>query len=509
MLYFLHLTRHHLRQQQHSAVQNGKIPANCEFRPQIFQDSADKSQRRKAFQALVSAGKLLCVNFEPMPIADPKQGSDGTQFLWTPVGVVDKPVPIPAGFIIAGMIGRLPLPTLLSHALVAFIIEFDNEFEHQTPHRTTAHGPTPNARDAPWPVPWLVSMVMWSNFMQFVGEDGITVRELQRKLKCTGKDMENWLTRMGAWWGYIVVESQPAASLPGSGPPAKRSRAAQDALVRPTTGGRRAVAVWRPLAATIENRWRARFGEGAIELLRQSLAAITVHLDGELPDSLPILGHGLFSRWPQKSDERPHEKPQVAPQSPQPPSIEALSGLPLSSLLSKVLLAFALEFERDSEISLAICANVLRLAGKEGVPVRDLPAQAGVSREAVAMSLSFLEKRGCEVVERASPDDRLPGSRSGATKLLRLTPKGLDERDAYRMQIEAIEERWQTLFGSESLLALRHGLERLNGEPDTEISPLFRGLEPYPDGWRASLPKPRTLPHFPMILHRGGFPDGS
>jgi hypothetical protein len=32
------------------------------------------------------------------------------------------------------MDGRLPLPTLLSHALVAFTIEFDNEFEHQVPH---------------------------------------------------------------------------------------------------------------------------------------------------------------------------------------------------------------------------------------------------------------------------------------------------------------------------------------------------------------------------------------
>ena len=31
----------------------------------------------------------------------------------------------------------LPLSTLLSQALVAFTIEFDNEFEHQMPHRTT------------------------------------------------------------------------------------------------------------------------------------------------------------------------------------------------------------------------------------------------------------------------------------------------------------------------------------------------------------------------------------
>ena len=42
-----------------------------------------------------------------------------------------------------------------------------------------------------------------------------------------------------------------------------------------------------------------------------------------------------------------------------------------------------------------------------------------------------------------------------------------------------------------------------------QLSPLFRGLEPYPDGWRAKVRKPDTLPHYPMVLHRGGFPDGS
>ena len=72
---------------------------------------------------------------------------------------------------IAAMEGRLPLPTLLSHALVAFTIEFDNEFEHRVPHRTTNHGST-----GPGSSPWLVSMVMWLKFLRFVPVDGITVR---------------------------------------------------------------------------------------------------------------------------------------------------------------------------------------------------------------------------------------------------------------------------------------------------------------------------------------------
>jgi len=55
-----------------------------------------------------------------------------------------------------------------------------------------------------------------------------------------------------------------------------------------------------------------------------------------------------------------------------------------------VLLWFAIEFERGSEVSLAISANVLRLAAEEGTAVRDLPRMAAVSKEAIAMSLSFL-----------------------------------------------------------------------------------------------------------------------
>jgi hypothetical protein len=35
------------------------------------------------------------------------------------------------------MAGLVPLPTLLSHALVAFTIDVDNRFEQQMPHRTT------------------------------------------------------------------------------------------------------------------------------------------------------------------------------------------------------------------------------------------------------------------------------------------------------------------------------------------------------------------------------------
>ncbi len=373
----------------------------------------------------------------------------------------------------------LPLPTLLSHALVAFTIEFDNEFEHQVPHRTTNHGSTGGSRS----VPWLVSMVMWVKFMRFVPDGGIPVRELQRLTRLTDKEMRTWLTRMGKWWGYIVVEPDAAAL------PSKQSPAAL--IVRPTPGGRKALEAWRPLTGVIENRWRERFGKDAIDRLRECLKKLVDHLDRDLPDCLPILGYELLSEIGDPKRNAAANRSAKAPPS----------EYVLPTLFSKVLLAFTIEFERDSNVSLAISANVLRLIGPKGVPLRDLPRLSAVSKEAIAMSVARLEERGFAVVQPESPGSRM--------KMLFLTERGRQARNAYYQRTEAIEERWRAKFGEDIIRNLRQSLELLIGEPAAPVSALFRGLEPYPDGWRAAVPRPGGLPHFPMILHRGGFPDGS
>ena len=228
--------------------------------------------------------------------------------------------------------------------------------------------------------------------------------------------------------------------------------------------------------------------EDSIRRLKDSLRAIVSRLGFELPDCLPILGYGLFSRQ-RGGRQRPASKDDDG------------THLPLVALLSRALLAFAIEFERESELSLAMSANVVRVLDKEGVRVRDLPLLTGVSKEAVAMSLTFLTKQGYAFVE---PD--ASGSRA---KVVQMTAKGRKAQKGYRHLVEAVEKRWQSRFGNDSVETLRESLERLVGDATAQRSPLFRGLEPYLDGWRASVRRPETLPHFPTVLHRGGFPDGS
>ncbi len=96
----------------------------------------------------------------------------------------------------------------------------------------------------------------------------------------------------------------------------------------------------------------------------------------------------------------------------------------------------------------------------------------------------------------------------GKWKVARLTQKGAKARDLYDELLGSLEGRWLDRFGSDVMARLRVSLQRLTG-PGGPQSPLFAGLEPYPDGWRAAVRPPATLPHFPMVLHRGGYPDGS
>jgi len=370
----------------------------------------------------------------------------------------------------------LPLSTLLSQALVAFTIEFDNEFEHQVPHRTTNHGSTTGSRSAPW----LVSMVMWLQFMRFVPDNGISVRKLKRLTGATVKERRFWLIRMSRW-GYVGLKSD-----------AEKSASKADWIVRPTDGGLKALEAWRPLTGIIEKRWHERFGKDVdlIAQLRESLQAVVDKLPGNLPDHLPILGYELLSQAPEHESSVPAEVA-AAP----------FSNSTMPALLAKVLLAFAIEFERDSGLSLAISANVLRLVGQDGVRVRDLPRLSGVSKEAIAMALGRLEERGLATIQ--------PEASGSRVRILVLTPQGRRAQNTYHQLVREIEQRWRATFGKDPIRNLRKLLERVVGDPSAKISPLFRGLEPYPDGWRASVPKPEVLPYYPMVLHRGGFPDGS
>jgi DNA-binding MarR family transcriptional regulator len=376
------------------------------------------------------------------------------------------------------------LSTLLSQLLIAFTIEFDNEFEHRMPHRTTNFG------SAGWRVHgvWLGSMVLWANAMRLVPEEGIAIAELERQAR-TDKLQLPGLER----WGYITITPNPTDTRP--------KQPQRDWLVRPTAIGRKAQETWRPLAGVIEERWRERFGDDKIEALRKSLSAILSRIDLAMPEYLPILGYGLFSQI--LLEEKP---------TPDVHSDTELAMMDLCTLLAKVLLAFTIEFEFDWKISLPISANVLRVLNTEGTRVADLPLLCGIAKEGVAFATGWLERNDYAELE--------PDQKAGKGKLIRLTAKGEEAQQAYHRRLAIVDERWRERFGGPTVVALRESLLTLIHQKNGEQSALAEGMMPYPDGWRARKPsEARTLafindpagalPRFPMVLHRGGYPDGS
>jgi DNA-binding MarR family transcriptional regulator len=364
---------------------------------------------------------------------------------------------------------QLPLSTLLSQVLVAYTVEFDNLSELALPHHTTdAHEPHPDT-------PWLVSYFCWANVLQYVGPDGLTVAALRERARTTHLLLEG-LRR----WRYLRV-------IPAEGQALTKPIAATT-LIRTTSHGRQAQDVWRALPAVMEERWRARLGDDAVERLHRALATVFVRLPIDPPAFLPVV-------YPTQNG-----RAEVAP--PGPPSHAAASdAADLVTLLAGVLLAFTLDFEAESRLALAISANTLRVLSADSTRLRDLPRLTGVSKEANAMCTGFLVRRGGAVIE---PD---PAATRG--RVIRLTDKGVTARANAARTLDATEARWRTTFGAPALDALRAALVPLVGDGTLASSPLAAGLAPAPGNWRASVRAPETLPHYPMVLHRGGFPDGS
>ncbi|MGH3249023.1 MAG: SAM-dependent methyltransferase [Trebonia sp.] len=359
----------------------------------------------------------------------------------------------------------LPLSALLSRALIAFTIEADNEAEHCLPHRTQSRGLAPGA---PPGAPWLTSLLMYANCLRHLPDEGIPIAQLRLRTR-TGTNLDGMRR-----WHYVTFTPDPG----------RGKRPGPDDLIRPTAWGIEARDTWRAVTAEVESRWRDRLGAVAFDGLRAALAGIAERLDPVLPDCLPILGYGLFT----KRDQTP--SPSVAARFP--------ADLPLWALLSRPLLAFAWQYEAEPGPSLAIGANILRALTADGLRTKDIPGLAGVSKESVAMAMGVLRKSG---VVAEGPDPA-----GGRFKVTRLTARGVVLRDEYPALAADIERDWRTRFGDARVTALRDALESLaGGDPPG----LWAGLEPYPDGWRARVPPPATLPHYPMTLHRGGYPDGS
>ena len=82
--------------------------------------------------------------------------------------------------------------------------------------------------------------------------------------------------------------------------------------------------------------------------------------------------------------------------------------------------------------------------------------------------------------------------KDGRLRVARLTPAGEQRRGPPRRK----------------RLAKHRGARSATTELLAALEPIM-AFRPEPSGWRAGARQPQTLPHFPLVLHRGGYPDGA
>ena len=325
-----------------------------------------------------------------------------------------------------------PLSALLSQILVAYTVELDSEFERrmlQTPSRSPR-----------------LSLVIWLNLLQFLAAGPISVRTLAARALSTA---DNTTAALGCLerWGVIALQPGKRAGF-GSG---RGIRA--DWPVHLTASGETAATIWPNLIPEIDARWSKRFGDDATTKLRHSLEAIERQIDLELPQGLPMALLKLPEFGPRKS--------------------AAQDGLPLPVLLSRVLLAFALEFERESKTPLSLCANAIRILGDDPLPETEIPKRTGCSEETAGLGW---QHKPYVIVEK-DPS-------RGRGKFVRLSEAGIKTQHAYYSRTPKIEEMWKTRFPT-ATKEVRESLTTL-----LERAELSDGLKPPPGTTRAGVQTP-------------------
>ena len=325
-----------------------------------------------------------------------------------------------------------PLPTLLGRALGAFVHHYDS------------------ARGEDRSVPQLGT---WANALRAIDAEGTEQRQLGRRVVISKRLAEVVVSRLERR-GRVSVE---AKSVPG-----RRGKAR---IVHLTPNGRDARNAASRLVDTVEEDWRRRFGNDAIVQLREALSSVVDRLPVELPHY--VTGYGAADSSVTGGD--------YVPEDPGPPRIPAhgqdwpvvirepgsvAADLPLPALLSQVLAAFAIDYQREAVGQLLAVSNFLRFVGDDGVTLQRAQALGGVSGNGKTGHERHLDV----VVE--------PGRARDKNRRVYLTPKSRRMRDAYPHLVAEIESGWCEEY-ADAVPAMRSALEAMNEQ--------FGDLPDYPD----------------------------
>ena len=386
----------------------------------------------------------------------------------------------------------MSISALLSQVLVAFTLEFDNEFELQMSHLGY-----PGA---------VLSRLLWTNLVRFIPLEGLTVRDLAKRSSSSASDLKTQLGCLERWrYAQLILPaefSNPAVKREGWG----SGRGINlNCVITLTSKGHAAQSVWAPLGPRIEAKWLDRFGSENLSILRNGLeviasAASTGGTDG--------VGNKQFRGRPCRDADLSH----------------GVDHDDISNLMSRALKRFQIEFDSESKVPLELCANTIRVLGTESIRESEIPRLTGTSPETSGIGWQ------AKPYVHLEPD---PCAKRG--KVVRLSDKGVVVRQAYVKLLAETESRWRDRYGASIVDRLIEDLLKLfeTGEDGNVL--IATGLIPLQGTVRAGKPIPslgqkqigpaamqrardmanqtqeflrdpsRNLPHFPLWDMNRGF----
>lgn len=321
-----------------------------------------------------------------------------------------------------------PVPTLLGRAIGAFNLDYDQ------------------ARRGEGSLPQLGT---WANVLRVVDVDGTDQRQLARRGVISSRATEVMVNRLERL-GRVAVERKEIEGKRG-----------KTKLVRLTASGEAGAALAAAAVDSVQAEWRLRFGNDAFDRLRDALSIVV----NRLPVELPHYPAGYGAADPSVTGGN------YVPEDPGPPRIPAhgqdwpvvlrkpgrdTRHLPLPALLSQVLAAFAIEYEREGFGSLPAVSNFLRFVGDDGVTLGRARALGGVSGNGKTLH----ERHKDVIVESGRPRDM--------SRRVFLTPKARRLRDAYPRLVMEIEDRWREQYAA-AIPPMRTTLMAMNERFDLDL----------------------------------------
>ena len=207
-----------------------------------------------------------------------------------------------------------------------------------------------------------------------------------------------------------------------------------------------------------ETGWRRRFGKDEVLALRASTTALVRQIDIELPHFPSGYGQGDTSIHGSAFVSGHEGPPRIPDHGAEWPIViredrDAVTELPLSTLLSQALCAFTIDYDSNAESVLAGLHTVLtylQYSDDDGIPLRRAKTLGQVNGSGRA----GFERHKLVTVE---------------SKIAYLTNHGKRVRDRFPDRVVQIEQDWMAAYGKKTVDDLRSALERVNTEIDTDL----------------------------------------